>query len=361
VNFEQGTVRAVDLGRKSVELETGPDRKGTRILKADHLVIALGSKPNYHHIPGVRKHSLGIKSVTEAAAIRSRVLGCLEAANSEGDVGARRTLLTFVVGGAGYTGVETMAAINDLARTATRDYPNIRPGEITTVIVEPGERLLSELSPDLAAFAQQKLEANGVEVRLNTKIAAAGDDYVELEGGERIATRTLVWAGGITPNPLVEKLDCRRGEHGGIIVDECCAVPDYKGIWALGDCAEVPKPGLKGSYSPTAQNATREGELVARNIVSVLRGDVPRPFRFEPIGELALVGRHSGVGKLYGHRFAGSIAWAMWRAVYLSKMPGMGQRSRILLDWVLDSVFGRNIAEVPVERSLDAKISPALK
>jgi NADH dehydrogenase len=174
---------------------------------------------------------------------------------------------------------------------------------------------------------------------------------VELEHGERIPTRTLIWAGGITPNPLIGKLNCKRGKHGGIVVNEHCAVPDLAGIWALGDCAEIPKPESKGTYAPTAQNATREGTLVARNIVAILRGQQPEPFAFTPIGELALVGRHSGVAKIYGRHFSGFVAWAMWRAVYLSKMPGLAQRSRILADWALDLLFGRNIAELPLEKS----------
>ncbi len=258
--------------------------------------------------------------------------------------------MTFVVGGGGYTGVETMAAINDLVRTSVKHYPKVSPEEIGTVLIEPGDRLLSELSSDLAAFAQKKLEERGVQVRLKTKITRATANFVELEQGERIHTRMLIWAGGITPNPLIGKLDCKRGKHGGIVVDEHCAVEDRPGFWALGDCAEVPKSEANGTYAPTAQNATREGALVARNIVAVLRGQRPEPFQFTPIGELALVGRHSGVAKIYGHRFSGFLAWAMWRAVYISKMPGMAQRSRILVDWALDFVFGRNIAELPLNR-----------
>jgi NADH:ubiquinone reductase (H+-translocating) len=205
------------------------------------------------------------------------------------------------------------------------------------------------LNEDLAAFAQQKLEERGVRVMLNTKIAVVGDGFVELEGGRRIETRLLVWAAGVMPNPLVKELPCRKGKHGGIAAAACCAAPDYPGVWALGDCAEVPKPQGDGTYAPTAQNATREGELVARNIVAALCGEAPRPFAFHTIGELALVGRHAGVGEIYGRKFSGLLAWAMWRAVYLAKIPGMAQRSRILLDWMLDFIFGRSIAELPVE------------
>jgi NADH:ubiquinone reductase (H+-translocating) len=347
VRFEQGKVTTIDLAKRSVTLEVEPGVE--RTLAADHLVIALGSTPNYHGIAGVREHSVGMKSVRDALEIRNRVLAGLERAATEQDAGRRRAALTFVVAGGGFTGVETMAAINDLARESVGNYPSIAPDDIAAYLVEPGERLLAELNEDLAAFAQQKLEERGVRVMLNTKIAVVGDGFVELEGGRRIETRLLVWAAGVMPNPLVKELPCRKGKHGGIAVDACCAAPDYPGVWALGDCAEVPKPQGDGTYAPTAQNATREGELVARNIVAALCGEAPRPFAFHTIGELALVGRHAGVGEIYGRKFSGLLAWAMWRAVYLAKIPGMAQRSRILLDWMLDFIFGRSIAELPVE------------
>jgi NADH:ubiquinone reductase (H+-translocating) len=349
VNFEQGTVHDVDLQNKSVVLDVGRDGSSRRTLKTDHIVIAVGSVPNFHGIPGIQEHSLGLKSIADAAAIRNRVLESLERAGWEQDSTVRKELLTFVVGGGGYTGVETMAAVNDLVRTSVKHYPKVWPGEISTLIIEPGDRLMSELSSDLAAFGQKQLEKRGVQVRLRTKIIRATGNFVELEHGERIPTRMLIWAGGITPNPLIGSLKCKRGKHGGIVADEYCAVPDHPGIWALGDCAEVPEPESKGTYAPTAQNATREGALVAHNIVAVLRGQHPAPFRFTPIGELALVGRHSGVARIYGHQFSGFLAWAMWRAVYISKMPSMAQRSRIVLDWLLDFIFGRNIAELPLD------------
>jgi NADH dehydrogenase len=242
-----------------------------------------------------------------------------------------------------------MAAVNDLARSIARGFDELRPDDITTVIVDPGSRLLHEVSAGLAEYAQEKLEQHGVRVMLNTKITSADATGVAIDPGGRIAARTLVWAGGVRPDPVVDTLDCRHGHGGGIAVEASCAVPDHASVWALGDCAEIPKPGSKGTYAPTAQNATREGALVARNIVAGLRGHPQQPFTFEPIGEVALVGRHAGVATLYGYRFSGVTAWAMWRAIYVAKMPSPAQRCRIVLDWLLDAVFGRTIAEVPFE------------
>jgi NADH dehydrogenase len=351
IDFIQGRVQEIDLKNKCVTLRLGPEGGTTREIKGDQLVIALGSVPNFHGIPGVEENSLNIKTVANAAAIHTRVLNCLERANWEPDANVRREILTFVVGGGGYTGVETMAAVNDFVRESVRHYPRLTPEDISTIIVEPSGRILPELSPDLAAFAHRKLEQNAVQILLNTKITCATDTYVEVEGGKKIGARTLIWAGGVAPNPLIQKLDCKRSQHGAILVDECCAVQGYPGVWALGDCAQVPRGGSSDSYAPTAQNATREGTLVAKNVVAVLRGEHPSPFSFRPIGELALVGRHAGVAKIYGHHFSGFLAWAMWRAIYLSKMPGASQRARILLDWVLDFVFGRSTADIPINSS----------
>lgn len=355
VTFAQGRVDGVDLASKKVTLTVGASAAGIphsqTILQADHLVFALGSVTNFHGLPGVKEHSLTIKSIGDAAAIRNRALALLERADAEQDAAKRRDLLTFVVGGGGFSGVETMAALNDLARDGVKTYRHIGPDDIRTVLIHPGKRLLPEISAGLAGYAQMKLQQRGVEVVLNTKITQAGEDYVEIEGGKRISTRLLVWTAGVKPSPLIGVLDVKRGEHGGIVVDQCCAVPGHSGLWAVGDCAEVPQKGGQKTYAPTAQNATREGTQVARNIVAVLQGRRPRPFSYTPMGELALVGRHSGVASIFGLHFSGLPAWAMWRAVYLAKMPLMRNRLHIGTDWLLDLLFGREIAALPITRS----------
>jgi len=347
INFEQGDIREIRLPEKTVVLDAGPQGGPQRTIKADHIVIALGSVTEYHDIPGLREHSYAMKSIADAVSLRNQIFRSLEQARWETDAKRRREILTFVVGGGGFTGVETMAAVNDLVRGSLRHYPGVRADEVTTIIIEPGERLLAEITPDLAAYAREKLEEHGVQVLLKTKIASAAADFVETEDGKHIPTRTLIWAGGVTANPLAAGLKCPHGRHGTIVVDHSLQVTGLPGIWALGDCAQVPKPS-HGSYGPTAQNATREGALVARNIVAVMRGEKPRPFDFKTIGEVALVGRHSAVAKIYGRRFCGFPAWAMWRAIYLSKMPGAAQRSRIFADWMLDLIFGRSVSEVPI-------------
>ncbi|MGI4829981.1 MAG: NAD(P)/FAD-dependent oxidoreductase [Janthinobacterium lividum] len=348
VSFVQGQITKIDLQARSVDVKVGTAAMDPTIktYTGDQLVIALGSVVNFHDTPGVAENALTVKRLDDAERVLQRVSACLERAAVEDDADKRKVLLTFVVGGGGYTGVETMASVNDLVRSMAAKLPRIRSEEVRTLVVEPGDRLLPEITPELAAYATKKLKEHGVEVRLQTRIEGAGADFVTLQGGERIATRTFIWTAGVTPSPLLKDLPAPKGKHHGLTVNGSCEVPGYPGVWALGDCAEIPEPDGKGTYAPTAQNATREGKMVAQNIVKSLRGTPLEVFRFTPIGELALVGRHSGVARVYGRNFSGLLAWAMWRAVYLAKMPGFAQRSRILTDWILDVVFDR--AAIPL-------------
>jgi NADH dehydrogenase len=358
VTFMQGRIDSVDLQNRCVTVTLGQAEENIpeeqRTINADHLVIALGSVTNFHGIAGLQEHALTLKSLSDAAAIRNRALALLERADAESDHNERAALLTVVVGGGGFSGVETMAALNALLRESIRFYHNLQPDDVHTILVHAGDRLLPELSASLAAYTQRKLVQRGVEVVLNTKITGAANNAVELGNGRQIATHLLIWTGGVKPNPVIETLPSKRGEHGGIVVDRCCAVPDYPGVWAVGDCAEIPLPGGKGTYAPIAQNASREGRHLARNIVAVMHGGKPQPFVYHPIGELALVGRRSGVARVFGVNFSGPLAWAMWRAVYLAKLPRWSKQLRVLTDWLLDFAIKREIAELPLVRPVAA-------
>ncbi|HEV7216646.1 MAG TPA: NAD(P)/FAD-dependent oxidoreductase [Chloroflexota bacterium] len=355
VSFLEGRVDGVDVDNKRVTVALGDEhlgtQPGTRILQADHLVFALGSVADYHGIDGVEEHSLTIKNLDDAAAIHDRAVALLERADAEPDAASRRRMLTVVVAGGGFSGVETMAALNGLLRDSVQHYHNVTEHDIRAVLVHPGEHLLSEIGKSLGDYAQQKLEQSGVEVRLKTDVAGAGADYVELKGGERISTSLLVWTAGVRPSPVIGVLDLKRGQHGGIVVDRQCAVPGHQNLWAVGDCAEVPEEGGDKTYAPTAQNATREGSLVGRNIGRVMRGESPAAFTYHPIGQLALVGPHSGVAKLFGMQFSGMLAWALWRGVYLAKEPRLAKRLRVALDWTLDFFTGLDIAALPGKRA----------
>lgn len=330
VRFVQGTIESLELGTRSVALQN------QNALQADQLLIALGSASNFHHAKGVEEVAFTMKSLEDAEAVCRHALQRVSEAEQEQDPGRRKSLLTFVVAGGGYTGVETMAALNDLVRDEVKRRPALNPAEIRMMIVEPLERIMLEVTPDLADYAQQQLEARGVEIALRVGIREATPDMIRLEDGREIRSGTLIWTAGVMPSSVVQKVDGPKGRQHGLKVEATLAVPGKPGVWAVGDCAEIPQEGSGGkNYTPTAQNATREGVHVARNIVRSLRGEPLKPFRYTQIGELALVGRRRGVARIYGWNFSGFIAWAMWRAIYLSKMPGILQRLRIASDWFM--------------------------
>ena len=157
-------------------------------------------------------------------------------------------------------------------------------------------------------------------------------------------TRTLVWTAGNQPNPRLMELDCERTPGGQVIVDGTLRVGGLDGVWAVGDCAQVPDPDAEGRfYPPTAQHALREGKATAENIAAVLRGGEPRPFRFRAIGSLVALGRRTAAAEIRGRQFSGLLAWMMWRSVYISKLPGLEKKVRVALDWGIELFFPRDI------------------
>ncbi len=331
-----GEIKSIDLKRRSVVINGGdPDA-----LTADHLVIALGATSNFHHAPGVEKSALTVKTLEDANRIRQGALGLVKSAALEANPEERRAMLTFIVAGGGYTGVETIAALNELVRETAAPHEHISESDIQMVLVEPLGRLMTEVTEDLAAYSQKILQGSGIRVVLNTGVESAEGDTIELTNGEKIRARTFVWTAGIEPNKLITELDAPKGKGKALQVTAELALKQFEGVWALGDCADVPQPDGKGSYGATAQNATREGKLVARNIVRLLRGQPLKPFRYRPIGELSLVGRRRGVARIYDRNFSGFTAYVLWRLVYFGKLPSVTQRIRVLSDWLLDAVLG---------------------
>lgn len=335
VRLVHGSITEIDLKSRRATVELAADDGATPRMETftgDHLVIALGSRTDYHNIPGVREHSFAMKSAEDAARLRAHILGCIESARSESDPEVRRALLTFVVGGAGFTGVETMAAVNAMVRATANDRDGVNSDEIRTVLVDAVDRLLPEVSEGLSKYAMDELTRAGVELRLSTRVTGAGDGYVML-AGERMDTHTLIWSGGIEPPPVVKNLVCRHGLGHALAVTPTLAVSGYPGVWAVGDSAVVPMAG-GGSYTPLAQNAQKEGDHVAANIVAEITGRNPKPFTYHTLGQLALVGPRAGIAEMPGIHITGLAAWLLWHAAYLTRIPTNAQRARVALDWV---------------------------
>jgi NADH:quinone reductase (non-electrogenic) len=343
-------IQAIDLAKKQVRVLQA-DLGWAVDLAYDQLVLALGAVTNFYHTPGLQEHALTMKTLGDAILVRNRVIDALELADNQVDETSRKTTLTVVVAGGGFAGVETVGAVNDLLREGMKFYPHLKEDMIRIVVVDPGEVLLPELSHSLGRYAEKQLGRRGVEVRLKTKVAGYDGKEVTLGDGTKIATRMLIWTAGTTPPPLLSSLPCAL-QRGRVLANECLQVPDWPGVWALGDCALVPDPLNPGKfYPPTAQHAIRQASVLASNIVASHRGQAPRPFRFKIIGLLATIGRRTGVAEILGFRFSGIIAWWLWRAIYLSKLPGLQKKVRVTLDWILDLIFSKDLVQLPTLRS----------
>jgi NADH dehydrogenase len=343
-NFFDGEVRSIDLADKRVVVCHGIDGAHVHVLDYDHLVLALGAVTNFYGIPGLEEQALTMKSLADAVYLRNRLIEHLEEADFECCSALRQPLLTFVVAGGGFAGVETAAAINDFLRAALKFYPNLTEEMLRVVLVEFASAILPELGPELGEYAREKLAEHKIEFRLNTKVLGLSERGVKLSNGEILATKTLIWTAGTAANPLLEPLPCAK-ERGRIVVNECLEVPSYPGVWALGDCAAIPDKTTGRPYPPTAQHALRQGKVLGQNIAAAITGTVKKPFVFTTIGQLAAIGRRTGVAKILGCKFSGFIAWWLWRTIYLSKLPRLEKKLRVTLDWTLDLVFSKDLVQ----------------
>jgi NADH dehydrogenase len=351
-----GDVVGIDLPRRRVQVTHGFDTH-THSLEYDHLVIALGSTTNFYGLPGLATHALTMKTLGDAIHLRNRLIATLEEADTEcagGDDG----LLTFVVAGGGFAGVETLAAINDFVRDAARFYPRINRDRIRMVLIHSGGLILPELGEHLGAYAQAKLQARGVEIITNARVTGVTEDVVSLNDGRRILSRLLVWTAGTSPHPLLGALPCAL-DRGRVVVDECLRVSSWDNVWALGDCAVVPDRRTGGSHPPTAQHALREARTVARNVAATLRGERLQAFDFRTIGQLAAIGRRAGVARICGVNFSGFMAWWLWRTIYLSKLPRLEKKVRVALDWTLDLIFPKDFVQFLTVRGHEHHASAA--
>jgi NADH:ubiquinone reductase (H+-translocating) len=343
-------IESIDLAGKRVRV-VRRDLAQAFDLSYDQLVLAIGAVPNFYRIPGIEEHAVTMKTLGDAILLRNRMIEALDVADNHPDENERKAMLTIVVAGGGFAGAETAGAVNDLVREAIRFYPNLREDMLRVVLVHAGEVILPELSESLGRYAQKQLSRRGVDIRLKTAVTGYDGKNLTLNDGTKITTRLVIWTAGITPSPLLSGLPCAI-ERGHILANARLQVPDWPGVWALGDCALVPDSLKPGKFCPpTAQHAIRQAAVLASNIVAEMRGQAIQPFRFKTLGLLAAIGRHAGVAEILGVRFSGLIAWWLWRAIYLSKLPGLQNKVRVSLDWALDLVFSKDIVELPTLRS----------
>jgi NADH:ubiquinone reductase (H+-translocating) len=337
-----GRVTALDHDRRTATVE--PAGGGTVELGYDHVVIGVGSISRVLPVPGLVEHAVGFGSLGEAIYLRNRVLERMDVAESTDDGTVRRRALAFVFVGAGYTGIQGLAELEDLARDACRYYRTVRREDMRWVLVEAAPRVLPEIRAELADYAVAHLRGRGIEVRLATRLDSATGGRIVLSDGERFEADTLVWTAGVRAQYLAERLGFPTAERGRLVVDRYLRLAP--GAWAAGDCAAVPDLVRGGVCPPTAQHALRQARRLGRNLAADLRGKQLRPFRYRQLGTLVSLGRYKGVATVLGLRLRAFPAWFLHRTYHLLRIPTVNRKIRIMADWTLALFFRRDVVQL---------------
>jgi NADH dehydrogenase len=346
VTFYEGDVKSIDLKSKRVTMGFGLNLQ-VRELSYDHLVLSLGATSRFFD-DQTRIHAVEMKTLTDAILLRNRMIGLLEVATVEEDSDMRRRMLSFVVAGGGFSGVESVGAMNDFLREAIKSYPKLDVNLLRIILVHPGKVLLPEFSESLGLYTTERLREAGIDVRLNTKVKTFDGHTIELEPGEPIAANTMLWTAGVAPSLVTQSLPLKQ-EKGRIVVNGCMECEEMPGVWVVGDSAWIPdfyNPGK--AYPTTAQHAMREGMHLAKNIEAAVLGGgrIKKPFKFKMLGQLAAIGQRRGAVNLLGFNFSGFFAWFLWRSAYLSKLPRLEKKVRVAFGWTIDLFFSRDLVQI---------------
>jgi NADH:ubiquinone reductase (H+-translocating) len=350
VDVLQGNIQKIDWASKQLVLDGGRFTRN-HLVEFEHLVLALGSVIDFSRVPGMADYGWPMKTVSDALRLRAAIINRLEEANLVEDETVRTRLLTFVVVGGGYTGVETAGQMLDLLREARHFYANLRSKTVRVVLVHSRAHLLEEIGEKLGDYAQAVLEKRGMEVRLNSRVVEVTAGKAILEGGDFIEAHTIVSTVGNAPHPVVLDLCKQLGveaQKGRVPTEPGMRVVGQTQLWAAGDCAAVPwnDRGEVKTSPPTAQLAVRQGKQLGANLARALRGEALQPFTYRYMGQLATVGERAAVAEVFGYRFSGFFAWWLWRTIYLAKLPGVLRRLRVMIDWTFDLFFPRDISVV---------------
>jgi len=340
-----GRVTGADPDQRKVFLTTAEGQE--RELRYDQLIVALGSISRTLPVPGLKEHAVGFKTLSDAIALRNQIIHTLERAESVENEAQRRALLTYVFVGAGYAGLEGLAELQDFAADVVDLYPRARVDGLRFILVEARDRVMPEISADLAQFATVELRRRGIEVRTSTTVERISADSVELSDGELVPCRTVAWTAGVRPAPVIEKMGLPLDDAGRIVVDRYCRVDGRADVWAIGDAAAVPDPARPGrSTPPTCQHALRQGRTVAGNVAAALGAGRPKPFSYKTLGVFVDMGHQKAVAETVGIKWRGFPAWFLARTYHLTMMPGIKRQLRLVVDWTVDLMFGRDTSEL---------------
>ncbi|MBI2957580.1 MAG: NAD(P)/FAD-dependent oxidoreductase [Chloroflexi bacterium] len=335
-DFARSRVTGVDLDKRKVMTDNGS-------IDYDYLVLALGSTTNMTSLPGNSSNVFTLKNLLDGVMIRNHIIRMFETADCEEDTRRRKQLLTFVVVGAGYTGVQLAADLrNFVRRSLLKGYRNIDPALVRVLLVGDRDHILSGRDRKLSDTSARMLQKLGVDIRLNTRVTGLWDHGIELNHIEVEPTDTVIWVAGIVASPVVSALPVQKDELGRVVVDQYLRVPGHPEVYAVGDNAHFEDPASKAVLPPRAHYAVRQPAVVVANILADLKGSAPHTYRYQPASELVSLGPRNAAMNLFGVHLFGLLARFIWLAGYLTIMMGPYNRTRVLMDWILGLIYDRD-------------------
>jgi NADH dehydrogenase len=335
--FRRDTVVGIDPAARRVETVSGS-------LSYDALVVSLGSRSDYFGIPGARENTWNFKTLEDAVVLRDHVIDLCEHADHTPHSEARRAMLTFVIVGGGYTGVELVSELGDfLFGYVARRYRGIDASDIRLVIVEALPEILRGVGPDLAAHARHRLDLRKIEVRTGARVTRCTPETIEINGSEVVPSATVVWTAGVRANALVETLPGPHDRIGRAMVNPFLQLEGYQEIFVVGDGAAATTAVSAPLVAPVAIN---HGRVAGENIAHYLRGEPLVPYDYKAQGMLVSLGMNYAVVSFMGLKFSGYFAWLFWNAVHLYKLVGLKKQLQVAMDWLLGTVFPRDASIV---------------
>ena len=355
--FYEGRIKNVDPFGKLVTLWGTGEKRGVSIYY-DYLVVALGSETNFFGMADVEKNAYTMKTLNDAVVLRNRVVDMLEQADNETDTILRDSLLTFVIVGGGFAGIETAGELLDLLLDARKHYPTIHKDDIRVIVLEALSMILPGFNEKLADFSKEKMIERGIDIRLRTAVTSFDGTEVTVKSLDEnpknsvneskisgIRTKTLIWTAGVTPVNTIKR-SMFKTDKGKIIVNDFLEVPEFPGVFAIGDCALFMDPQTNRPFAPTAQIAEAEAKIAAHNLNALIKNSEKKKFVYHSKGQMAIIGKRTGIATFLGMNISGFLAWLIWRNVYLSKIASPDKKVRIFLDWIIDLFFDRDISRL---------------
>jgi len=364
--FYEGRVKNIDPYGKLVTLWGTGDRRSISI-HYDFLVVALGSETNFFGMSDVEKNAYTMKTLNDAVVLRNRVIDMLEQAENETDPILRKSFLNFVVVGGGFAGIETAGELMDLLLDARKHYPTIQKKDLRVIVLEALGMILPGFNQKLAGFAKDKMVERGIDIRLKTAVTSfdgnevttktvdpAPNDSIDDAVIDSIRTKTLIWTAGVTPVNTIKR-SMFKTDKGKLIINDFLEVPDFPGVFAIGDCALFLDPETQRPFPPTAQIAEAQAKVAAKNLISLIKNSEKKKFVYHSKGQMAIIGKRSGIATFLGMNISGFWAWLIWRNVYLSKIATLDKRIRVFLDWTIDLFFDRDISRLKLMKDKTEK------